>query len=77
MTSITIRDVSEETRNELAKRAARQGRSLQEYLRRELDDLAGQPDPDEWMDRVRARVRRSGTTVTAEQILADRDSGRR
>lgn len=33
MVSITIRDVPQETRNELAARAARSGRSLQEYLR--------------------------------------------
>jgi hypothetical protein len=77
MTSITIRDVPEETRNELAARAARKGQSLQEYLRLELQELADQPDPDEWMDRVRARVRRSGTKVSTDQILADLDAGRR
>ena len=38
MTSITIRDVPEETRDELAARAALAGRSLQEYLRLLLID---------------------------------------
>jgi plasmid stability protein len=32
-TSVTIRNVPDETRNELAARAALTGRSLQEYLR--------------------------------------------
>jgi hypothetical protein len=35
-TSITIRDVPDETRDELAARAALSGRSLQEYLRARL-----------------------------------------
>ena len=35
--SITVRNVPNETRDALAKRAARTGRSLQEYLVGELD----------------------------------------
>jgi len=42
--SITIRDVPEETRDELASRAALTGRSLQEYLRAQLVELARKPD---------------------------------
>ena len=38
-TSITIRDVPDETRDELAARAALTGRSLQEYLRSKLVGL--------------------------------------
>jgi plasmid stability protein len=44
MASITIRDVPEDTRDELAARAAGSGRSLQEYLRHELIELARRPD---------------------------------
>ena len=54
--SMTIRDVPDETRDELAARAARAGMSLQEYLRAQLVGLASQPDPAEFWDRVRARV---------------------
>ncbi|KLL13045.1 MULTISPECIES: FitA-like ribbon-helix-helix domain-containing protein [Protofrankia] len=36
VTAITIRDVPDETRDELAARAALSGRSLQEYLRSQL-----------------------------------------
>ena len=41
--AITIRNVPHEVRDELAARAARSGRSLQEYLLRQLTDLASRP----------------------------------
>ncbi len=77
MPSITIRNVPEETRNELAARAASSGRSLQEYLRGELINMASKPDMTAWVKRVRERVEREGIEVDAETILAWRDSGRR
>lgn len=77
MTSITIRDVPDEVRDELAARARSSGRSLQEYLRSELSRLASQPDPDELMARVRERTRHTGSRLPASQILAHRDHDRR
>jgi antitoxin FitA len=74
--SMTIRDVPEDVRDELAARARRSGRSLQEYLRGELIELARTPDPGEVLSRARERVRQTGSTVTAEQILAARDADR-
>jgi len=68
-TSITVRDVPDETRNELAARAARSGRSLQEYLRSELIELARKPDPEALMARVEARVRRMGTRIEPTEVL--------
>ena len=68
-TSITVRDVPDETRNELAARAARSGRSLQEYLRSELVELARTPDPAALMARVEARVRRMGTRIEPSEVL--------
>lgn len=75
--SITIRNVSDETSAELASRAAANGQSLQEYLRAELDRLAEKPDVQTWIRRVRARVEKSGGTLSAEDILHLRDEGRR
>jgi plasmid stability protein len=69
MASITIRDVPDETRSELAARAARSGRSMQEYLRLHLIDLAERPDQGEVWERIRSRVRRTGTRLSAEEIL--------
>jgi hypothetical protein len=73
---MTIRDVPDEARNELAARAARAGMSLQEYVRAELVRLAEQPDPAEFWDRVRHRVRATGSRLSAEEILAAKDADR-
>jgi antitoxin FitA len=75
--SITVRDVPDETRNELAARAALAGRSLQEYLRARLIELAGQPDAEALVARIRARKAACPVSLTAEQILAYRDEDRR
>jgi plasmid stability protein len=74
--SVTIRGVPDETRDELAARAARAGQSLQEYLRGQLTELAAKPSPDLFWSRVAARVETTGSHVTADQILTARDTGR-
>lgn len=76
-TAITIRDVPDETRDELAARAASVGRSLQEYLRSQLIELAGRPDAEALLARVRDRKQRTGSRLSAESILAYRDADRR
>ena len=75
--SMTIRDIPDETRDELAVRAARSGRSLQEYLRGELIELARRPDVDTLLARVRVRKQATGSTLSATKILSHRDAGRR
>jgi plasmid stability protein len=75
--SITIRDVPDETGDELAARAALTGRSLQEYLRSRLIELAELPDPEVLIARIRVRKAVTGTSSTPEQILAHRDADRR
>ncbi len=75
--SMTIRDVPEDTRDELAARAARSGRSLQEYLRSELIALAAKPDSGVLFERVRERKARTGSTLAAATILGHRDADRR
>ncbi len=77
MASITVRDVPDSARDELASRAARTGRSLQEYLRKELIDLASRPDPAALAQRISERKRQTGTTLTAAKIIKHRDAGRR
>ena len=75
--SITIRHVPDDTRDELAARAARSGRSLQEYLRAELVELARRPDPPSLLAVIRERKRHAGTRLPTERILALRDADRR
>ena len=77
MPAITIRDVPTDVRDELAARAARSGRSLQEYLRGMLIDTAARPTVDDVLVRARARVAATGTRVDAAEILAARDAARR
>lgn len=75
--SITIRNVPDDTRDELAARAASTGRSLQEYLRAQLIELARRPDAAVLLERVRDRKQRTGSRLRADQILAHRDAERR
>jgi antitoxin FitA len=77
MPAITIRDVPEETRDELAARAAATGRSLQEYLRRELIQLAMRPDNEVVLARIAERKRRTGSSLTIREILELRDADRK
>lgn len=74
---ITIRDVPEKVRDELAARAALQGRSMQEYLRAELERLAARPSVDTWLEQVRKRKRASQVHIAAGKILKERDTDRR
>lgn len=75
--SITVRSVPDETCEELAARAAATGRSLQEYLRALLIDIARRPDPEVLFRRVRARKERTGSRLSREAIVGHRDADRR
>lgn len=75
--AITVRDVPDEVRDELAGRSARAGKSLQEYLRGMLVDTAARPPVDDVITRARTRVDATGVRVDAESILTARDADRR
>jgi len=66
--SITIRDVPNEIRDELAARAARAGQSLQEYLSLTLREIAEKPDIRAALVEIRARAR-TFPPVTSADIL--------
>lgn len=74
---INIRDVPEDVRDELAARAALQGKSMQEYLRGELQRMASRPTPQAWLRQVRDRKRASPVSVSAEAIVGHRDADRK
>lgn len=74
---ITIRDVPEDVRDELAARAALKGMSMQEFLRSELERLAARPSVGAWLDAVRKRKRATQTRIPPRVILAMRDADRR
>lgn len=74
--SITVRDVPDGVRDELAARAARAGQSLQEYLKAALVATASKPTVDDVLARARARVGLTGTRIDAGATLAARDAER-
>ncbi|WP_022885538.1 FitA-like ribbon-helix-helix domain-containing protein [Glaciibacter superstes] len=74
--TITIRSVPDDVRDELAGRAARSGRSLQEYLSAELVALASRPSAAEALLRIRSRAAHYPPVDTSE-LLADIDADRR
>ena len=74
---ISIRDVPERVRDELAARAALQGKSMQEFLRAELGRLASRPSIDAWLQQVRKRKATAQTRVSTKEILENRNADRR
>lgn len=77
MPSITVRDVPPDVRDELAARAARAGRSLQEHLRAELIELARKPTVGEVLARARSRTHATSSALSAARVLEHRDADRR
>lgn len=74
---ITIHDVPDSVRDELAARAALQGKSMQEYLRAELERLAARPPIEKVLERIQERKATTGTRLSPEEILGHRDADRR
>ena len=70
---IQIRDVRDEVHRTLKARAARQGVSLSEYLRAELERVAATPTPDELLARLQSRRPVRPTETSAEALRAIRD----
>lgn len=77
MVAVTIRDVPDSVRSELAARAARAGQSMQEYLRGVLVTAAAKPTVDEVLDRARARVAVTGLRLDSAATIQARDADRR
>ena len=73
--AITIRNVPDDVRNELAARAAARGWSLQEFMLTELIELSKRPDRQALVARIERRL--DGTKLTAAELIAISDSERR
>jgi antitoxin FitA len=68
MTTLYIREVSDEVAETLKQRAAAQGMSLSAYVGAELARIAARPTNDEIVARLRARDRSDGPTT--DEIVA-------
>ena len=73
---ITLSGVPEEVRDALALRAALQRRSMQEFLRGELERIASRPSVGAWLEGVRNRKAGTKTRVPPSRILRARDADR-
>lgn len=67
---IQVRDVPDEVHGTLKARAAREGMSLSDYIKGELERAAARPSMREWLDLTRqampVRARRSSAQVIRE-----------
>ncbi|MGD0772848.1 MAG: hypothetical protein ABSC05_08500 [Candidatus Solibacter sp.] len=67
---IQIRDVPEEVHSTLKARAAREGMSLSDYIKGELEQSAERPSMREWLDLVQKMKpipsKRSGAQIVRE-----------
>lgn len=77
MPAVTVRDLPDAVRDELAARAARSGQSLQEYLRVMLVASVAKPTVGDVLSRARARVDATGSVIDPRSILDARDADRR
>ena len=77
MVAVTIRDVPDGVRDALAARAAREGQSLQEYLRSLLVNVAEKPTVGEVLSRARARVDATGVRLDRAVTVLAKDADRR
>ena len=73
--AITVRNVPDQVRNELASRAAAKGWSMQEFLLTELVELSKRPDRRALLAHIERRL--DGTVLTAEQLIGASDAERR
>jgi plasmid stability protein len=69
--AVTIRNVPDRIVDELARRAARRGQSLQQFLRETLIEEASYAELDERLARIRDWVEDSSIEVDREMIVAD------
>lgn len=74
---LTIRDVPDQVRDELAARAALQRKSMQEFLRGELEKIASRPSLEVWLQTVKERKDAAETRVDTDTILRARDADRK
>lgn len=74
---ITIRNVPDHVRDELATRAASRRQSMQEFLLQELEKLVEKPSIEDWLARVRVQKKVMPRQISSEMILGSRDLDRK
>ena len=72
---IQIRDVPESVHNTLKARAAREGMSLSDFIKRELERSAERPSMQEWLQRIQ-QMKPIRAKQSAAQIVRELRDGR-
>lgn len=67
---IQVRDVPEQLHGALKSRAAREGMSLSDFIKRELEHVAARPSLEDWLDQT-SRLKPVTGKKTAAQIIRD------
>jgi len=75
MTTLYIRDISDDVAETLKERAAAEGKSLSAYVGAELTKIAARPTNAQIVARLRNRDRSAGPT--ADEVLEAVQAGRR
>jgi plasmid stability protein len=71
---IQIRDVPEHVHGTLKARAAREGMSLSDFIKKELENSAMRPSMSEWLERTRQLKKIPSKQSSAQIIRELRDS---
>ena len=67
---IQVRDVPEHVHGTLKSRAAREGMSLSDFIKRELERVAERPTMQEWLERTQ-QAQAIRTKVTATRVIRE------
>jgi antitoxin FitA len=73
MAVLQVRNLSDDAYRRLKERAAREGKSLSEYLRLQLERIAARPTMEEMIERVASRASVRGGESAAETIRKVRE----
>jgi plasmid stability protein len=67
---IQVRDVPEHVYSALKSRAAREGMSLSDFIKRELERVAERPTMQEWLERTE-RAKPIPANITAARMIRE------
>jgi len=67
---VQIRDVPEQVHRTLKARAAREGMSLSDFIKRELERVAERPTMQEWLERTR-NAKPIPTKMSAARVIRE------
>jgi antitoxin FitA len=71
---IQVRDVADQVHSTLKARAAREGMSLSDYIKRELERVAERPTMREWLERTQQAKPITARRTAAQVVRELRDS---